>query len=222
MANDWKQLSLDLKPYGHQVARVDLWQFLQCCPMPLKKFGESFNREVHSAAPVLLGYSMGGRLALHVLLNQPDKWKKAVIVSAHTGLQPEERNPRLGSDAGWAAKALKGSWADFLKEWNGQGVLAGTNMPDRSQLEIRREAVARSFMDWSVGAQEDLLPHLNTVKCPVLWVAGEQDEKFLRVAEKAVQALPRGELCVVPDCGHRAPWEKPEFFSSKVKEFLEQ
>lgn len=221
-ASDWNLLAQDMKLIGKPLAKVDLWQFLACCPMPLKKFGTSFNREVHSPSPVILGYSMGGRLALHALLDQPAKWEKAVIVSAHTGLQPEERSPRLGRDAEWAAKALKADWATFLDEWNAQSVLEGGSMPDRSQLVRRREAIARSFMDWSVGAQEDLLPLLGRISCPLLWMVGERDTKFRDVAEQAVLHIPKGQLCVVPDCGHRIPWEQPEFFSRKVKEFLEQ
>lgn len=95
-------------------------------------------------------------------------------------------------------------------------------MPDRRKLQPRREAVARSFMDWTVGVQEDLLPELERVTCPVLWVVGERDKKFLAVAKKAVEALPNAELCVVPDCGHRVPWEQSEFFSQRVAEFLEK
>ncbi|GAA5494283.1 2-succinyl-6-hydroxy-2, 4-cyclohexadiene-1-carboxylate synthase [Rubritalea halochordaticola] len=221
-ASDWNHLAVDLKAQNQRLAKIDLWQFLACCPMPLSKFGAAFNREVQDKSPVILGYSMGGRLALHALLDQPKRWRKAVIVSAHTGLPSSERSQRQAKDAEWAAKALKGHWEEFLQEWNEQSVLSGISMPDRSQLKKRREAVARSFMDWSVGAQDDLLPRLSGINCPVLWVVGERDTKFLEVAKQAVSVLQQGELCVVPDCGHRVPWEKPEIFSAKVQEFLEQ
>ena len=222
MAADWKGFSDTMKLKGNAVARIDLWGFLACCPMPISKFGAAFNKEVHAKGPVLLGYSMGGRLALHALLEEPQKWSKAVIVSAHTGIPESDRIPRQAHDAAWAAKALKWDWNEFLGEWNSQGVLEGVAMPDRRKLQPRREAVARSFMDWTVGVQEDLLPQLERVTCPVLWVVGERDEKFLAVAKKAITALPNAELCVVPDCGHRVPWERSEFFSQRVAEFLEK
>ena len=222
MAADWQNFAGSMKANGRAVARIDLWGFLACCPMPIAQFGAAFNKEVHAKDPVLLGYSMGGRLALHALLDDPQKWSKAVIVSAHTGIPEGERVPRQAHDAAWAAKALKGDWNAFLAEWNAQGVLEGVAMPDRRKLQPRREAVARSFMDWTVGVQEDLLPQLARVTCPVLWVVGERDEKFLAVARKAVEALPNVELWVVPDCGHRVPWEQPEFFSQRVAEFLEK
>ena len=220
MAADWKDLAVTLKQDNVPLARVDLWQFLACCPMPISEFGAAFNKEVHAKNPVLLGYSMGGRLALHALLENPSKWSKAVIVSAHTGIAEEGKIPRQALDAAWAAKALKGEWSAFLNEWNAQGVLDGATMPDRRSLQPRREAVARSFMDWTVGVQEDLLQQLEKVTCPVLWIVGERDTKFLKVAKAAVEAIPNAKLVVVPDCGHRVPWEKPEEFALAVQEFL--
>lgn len=220
MAADWKPFADYMKQYGERVARVDLWQYLACCPMQISQFGAAFNKEVHSDEAVLLGYSMGGRLALHALLENPQKWKKAVIVSAHLGLQPEERIPRQASDAEWAAKALKGEWEEFLEDWNAQGVLEGSTMPSRCSLRNQREAVARSFMDWSVGVQENLTNRLKEISCPVLWIAGERDEKFADQARVACVHLPESKLVIVPDCGHRVPWEKTEAFNEVLKEFI--
>ncbi|MFC4994594.1 alpha/beta fold hydrolase [Rubritalea tangerina] len=221
MAADWKSFALSMKQEGEAVARVDLWQFLACCPMPLAQFGNAFNREVHSKQPVLLGYSMGGRLALHALLSNPKMYKAAIIVSAHTGIEEEDKPARQAQDAAWAAKALSGDWDDFLNAWNRQGVLEGGIMPDRSALKRQREAVARSFMDWSVGTQENLLPRLKELSCPILWVVGENDQKFLAVARRAMQELSNGQLVVIPDCGHRVPWEQAEAFHAVVTKFLQ-
>lgn len=219
---DWRGFAKGMKDVGEAVARVDLWEFLSCCPMPIREFGAAFNGEVSSVGNVLLGYSMGGRLALHGLLDDPGKWGAAVIVGAHTGLGEGERLPRQVADAEWAGKALVGEWDDFLGEWNSQGVLDGVGMPDRSLLKSRRQAVARSFMDWSLGMQDDLLGRLGEISCPVLWVVGERDVKFREIGERAVEVLPQGELCVVEDCGHRVPWEREDLFLERVKEFLEK
>jgi 2-succinyl-6-hydroxy-2,4-cyclohexadiene-1-carboxylate synthase len=222
MAADWKPFAEAMKGDGHQVARVDLWQYLACCQMPIGKFGAAFNKEVHASESVLLGYSMGGRLALHALLDEPSKYKKAVIVSADTGIAPEERVPRQASDAAWAAKALKGEWSEFLAEWNAQGVLEGSTKPDRQKLKGQRESVARSFMDWSVGQQEDLLGELDKIECPLLWIVGERDLKFVQVARRAVEMNPHIQLEVVEGCGHRVPWERPREFAALVSDFLDK
>ena len=112
-----------------------------------RKVCEEARGEEHP--PVLVGYSMGGRLALHALLEDSEAWSGAMIVSAHPGLQDEgERILRMAADAEWAGKALTAPWVEFLEQWESQSVLQGTCMvspADRRHLESRREAVARGF-----------------------------------------------------------------------------
>ncbi len=244
MADDWRGLELP----GRAVKRVDLWRFLDCCPMTLEGFGAALNREA-AATPgpkVLLGYSMGGRLALHALLaGEPRRdapetassgtlqprapWDAAVIVSAHPGLEDEaERAARRELDAEWAARALRGDWEEFLAEWNEQAVLkpvGGAELPmrfaDRRGLAARRASVARSFIDWSLGVQEPLGGRLGQLGLPVLWCVGGADGRFRALGEQAVAALADAELRVFPGAGHRLPWESADF-AAVVGEFLER
>ena len=226
MAEDWRGFSVP----GWAVKRVDLWRFLDCCPMGMEEFGRALNEEARQAGSgergarnVLLGYSMGGRLALHALL-QGGPWDAAVIVSAHPGLEEAtERVARRERDAEWAARALKGEWREFLEEWDSQPVLAGRvhdrdghattlAMADRKKLEIRRQAVARSFVDWSLGNQEPLAGRIGEIDCPVLWVVGEKDAKFRALADALADRSVRPPLCwIAPGVGHRVPWDSTEF-----------
>ena len=220
---DWRDFAAEMRTLFGEVRRLDLWRFLDCCPMPLEKFGDTLGEEVIRVDddPVLLGYSMGGRLALHALLTRPHQWKAAVIVSAHSGLESEtEQKQRRQQDAEWSALALKGEWSDFLKQWNAQGVLEGGEMPDRSALKDRRASIARSFVDWSLGEQENLRDRLQEIECPVLWVTGEDDKKFTQIAHQCMPHLPQGEHVIIPGCGHRVPWQGPEQFTHVVRGFL--
>ncbi len=231
MAADWRGLSLP----GWAVKRVDLWRFLDCCPMSMPEFGRALNREAEGGKreadgglQVLLGYSMGARLALHALL-ESGVWDAAVLVGPHPGLESEEeRAARRAADAEWGSMALSGEWAEFLEKWEGQGLLKKTSnievfeMVARAGLVGRRREVARSFIDWSLGAQEPLWGRLGEIACPVLWCAGEQDAKFRALAERAVALLPRAEYWVAPGAGHRLPWDNPQAFTAKLGEFLER
>ena len=226
MAADWRGLSLP----GWAVKRVDLWRFLDCCPMSMPEFGRALNREMEGGRreagggpQVLLGYSMGARLGLHALL-EGSTWDAAVLVAPHPGLEAEEeRASRRAGDAEWGSLALSGDWRDFLEKWESQGVLKSTgSMAERTGLVGRRREVARSFLDWSLGAQEPLWGRLTGIECPVLWCAGEGDPKFRALAERAVQRLPQGELWVAPAAGHRVPWDTPAAFVAKLGEFLER
>jgi len=223
MAADWQPLAQAVAASGQVVRSVDLWRFLDCCPMSLEEFGRAFCEEVRAVddEPVILGYSMGGRLALHALLEDPEMWKGAMIVSAHTGLAVDDeqgRFQRMVDDAEWAAAALSGEWKSFLNKWNSQNILAGAALTGRSQLELRRQAVARSFMDWTLSKQADLLDRLGEITCPVQWIVGERDEKFKAVGQTAVTYFQNGVLSEA-DSGHRVPWDQPEWFAEQVLGF---
>ena len=227
---DWSAFALsmrqnpDLCSAVGEVRRIDLWRFLDCCPMSLEKFGSTLAGEISriDPEPILVAYSMGGRLALHALLAQPKMWKGAVIISTHPGLSDEsQRVERRKKDAEWSALSLKADWADFLQQWNAQGVLDGSvDMPDRQALKTRRASVARSFVDWSLGVQEDLTERFQEIECPVLWLTGENDAKFTDLAKESIDLIPEAEHCILPGCGHRAPWEQPEDFAAICQNFF--
>lgn len=226
---DWRSFSKQMAKSGIGTRAVDLWRFLDCGPMPIADFGKALNADASGATfrgtgRALLGYSMGGRLALHSLLEETHPWQAAVIVSADPGLEnPADRTARSASDAEWATRSLMGNWQDFLNQWDAQPVLAGA--PPREpgisgQLAMRRREIARSFMDWSVGAQQPLWERLQEIQIPVLWIAGEEDPKFSALAERAVASLPKGHLAIAPGTGHRVPWQSPDWFTETVSRFL--
>ena len=229
MAADWRGFAKNMAASGIGTRAVDLWRFLECNPMPLTDFSKALNADASGEvfrgnSRALLGYSMGGRLALHTLLEKDHPWQAAIIVSAHPGLESEtERADRRGSDAAWATRALAGDWQKFLTAWNAQPVLGDAAMRDpqsSGRLIMRRREIARSFVDWSLGAQEPLWEHLGEIKIPVLWVAGENDLKFRALAERAVALIPKACLAIAPAAGHRVPWEADAWFADRATGFL--
>ena len=88
------------------------------------------------------------------------------------------------------------------------------------RLMQRRREVARSFVDWSLGAQEPLWTRLGEISIPVLWIAGENDAKFRALAERATALMPNAHLAIAPGAGHRVPWEAETWFAEKVSHFL--
>ena len=229
VAADWRGLAKRLAAAAIGSRAVDLWRFLEEGPQPLAGFGKALNADAggevfRGSGRSLLGYSLGGRLALHALLENGHPWQAAVLVSAHPGLEAvAERAARLEVDAAWAARAFGGDWPQFLDAWNAQPVLGTTLIREAAAaraLVSRRREVARSFMDWSLGAQQALWPRLGEIAIPVLWVAGERDDKFLALAKRAVALSPHARLAVAPACGHRVPGENEAWFAETTARFL--
>jgi 2-succinyl-6-hydroxy-2,4-cyclohexadiene-1-carboxylate synthase len=165
-------------------------------------------------APLLLGYSMGGRLALHALLEEPGMWRGAVIISADYGHGRDEG--RIQRDAEWARLARELPWEEFMERWNAQPVFAGTS---GTAARAWRDSIPAAFEYWSVGRQENLLPRLAELELPVLWIVGERDAKFVRLGEEAVAALPLGRLEIVKDAGHRVLWDQSQRIAELVSGF---
>jgi 2-succinyl-6-hydroxy-2,4-cyclohexadiene-1-carboxylate synthase len=213
-ADDWRVV-----PFRSECTAVDLWAWQERHPgLSLAEFGGRFADSVtDDAPPVLVGYSLGGRLTLQALLARPRRWRAAILISTHPGLESaEDRRARVETDAVWAKRARESDWVDFLADWNAQPVFAGGSappVPSQLALEPRREAIARAFECWSLGWQEPV--DLGSVPCPVLWIAGEHDARFRALAE----AMP-GEKWIAPGCGHRVPWERPADLAQAIETFL--
>lgn len=172
-------------------------------------------------APILVGYSMGGRIALHCLLREGGvRWIGAAIVSAHTGLGDDAtRERRRAADAAWSRLADSLDPDAFLRRWNAQPVLSGTDANAGKGVDDAAARVAgseRFFDGWSLGRQRDLLPRLDRVACPVAWICGESDATYSAIGRLAAAALPRGRLVLARETGHRVPWDAPEIVAREI------
>lgn len=205
---------------GEIIRKVDLWRYLDCRSIGLEEFGDIFTSEVaaQDPNPYLIGYSMGGRLALNALTAQPNLWRGAALISTHPGLKTEEEKvTRRTNDAIWSAKALQSKWSDFLEEWNTQSVLGDlpTGMADRHLLQPRSLAVARAFCAWSLGEQRDFRELSRTIPCPITLITGEEDKKFTQLATEF--NFPNSLAITIPTAKHRPLWENPTAVISTLK-----
>lgn len=183
---------------------IDLWQYSH---LSLTEAAKRIDLETASGGEPrgVVGYSMGGRLALHLLVNNPQGWDFAVIISAHPGLTSEtQRSQRLEIDKQWAEMIRANEWHAFLEKWNNQSVLRNSSVSSRQlNLEPRRYAIAQAFENWSLGNQTDLSRQLDCYKMPLVWVVGELDEKFTNLAKTTASMLGNQQVEVIPNCGHR-------------------
>lgn len=188
-------------------------------------FGAEINQLRGNKKIILVGYSLGGRLALHLLLERPELFSHAVIVSAGTGIEGEtERQVRREADEKWAQRFEREAWEDVVRDWNAQPVFSGTPKdmpaPARSEPHFNRSALSAALREWSPARQEPLLSRLPEIQCPLLWVAGEKDPAYVQQGERAVKLMNKALFFKIPGVGHRAPWESPKLFGQHVKDFL--
>lgn len=174
--------------------------------------------------PILMGYSMGGRFALHALIQNPRQWGGGVIISAHPGLSDEqEKTARLQEDIEWAARVEGEEWDSLIRAWNSQSVFAQDTFEfKRSEKEYRRSALAWFLRHGSLGKQKDLQQQISRLKLPILWIAGEKDEKNRQFMQDQILSHPQSKKVVISKAGHRCPWEQPQIFKETVMEWIER
>jgi 2-succinyl-6-hydroxy-2,4-cyclohexadiene-1-carboxylate synthase len=166
-----------------------------------------------SEGDVLIGYSMGGRLALRLLEQQ--RFRAAVIVSAGLNAPDDERRKR---DEEWARRFESEEWSTLMRDWNAQPVFGGHVLERREEDYDRRE-LARQLREWSPAMLPP--PRLESIETPVLWIAGECDLKYVEIGKQAVARLPDAELWICAGAGHRVPWEQREAFVTRLRAFLD-
>ena len=175
--------------------------------------------DVPRSGDTILGYSMGGRIALHSLLDGA-RYKRAIIVSAGLGIEGEPaRAARREQDEKWARRFESDDWETVLRDWNAQPLFGG-HLPVRRERDYDRARVVDAMRRWSPGVLPPLAPRLHEITIPVLWVAGERDTKYVEEGQRAVKLLPDSELWVCPNASHRVPWEQPAAFMNRLEAFL--
>lgn len=218
MPSDWDQFSKDF-PNSIQVDLRKLGLF------DLNSIAHWINGiAVKSSilSRMIVGYSMGGRIALHCLVREPTLWKAAVIISAHPGLLDElEKKERLISDQKWSEHFQNMPWEILLKHWNSQKVFGGIESSQvRREEDFSREFLSKVLVESSLGQQKDLRSSLKNLEVPILWISGERDMKFKALAEESASLNSRFHFHTIRGAGHRVPWDQPDQFQSALIEFF--
>ncbi len=182
-----------------------------------------FAERVGAEPNYLLGYSLGGRLALHLAAQHPNAWDGVVIIGANPGLDnAEARAARRAHDEIWAQRFETEDWDTLLADWDAQAVFGGRPGGERPEAGFDRARLADALRRWSLGAQQPLWADLPALPCPLLWIAGADDTGQQAICRRVSQTVPGAQIWVAPGAAHRVPWEQPEAFAARVHTFLTQ
>jgi 2-succinyl-6-hydroxy-2,4-cyclohexadiene-1-carboxylate synthase len=172
---------------------------------------------------ILGGYSMGGRVALHVALQNPEAIGALILLSATRGIPtPNDRINRVADDEQRAQRIEAIGVEAFLDEWLAGPLFAllPHDLEERQSRSTDGAGLAASLRDCGTGMQRFLGDELAKLTMPVLLIAGANDEKFAGEALEMALHFPNAHVALIPDAGHAAHLEKPEAVSRIVLEFL--
>jgi 2-succinyl-6-hydroxy-2,4-cyclohexadiene-1-carboxylate synthase len=172
---------------------------------------------------VLVGYSLGGRLALHALQAAPELYAKAVFVSTNPGLQrDQDKEDRAQNDLQWSQKFLEMPWPALMKEWGAQGVFKDSLAePQRLEASYSRPLLAQSLLQWSLAQQADFRNLIAQQSEKILWVAGEKDIKFASISMGLKRRSPALESQIFAKSSHRVLFDQPHELAQAMIQFFD-
>ena len=176
----------------------------------------------------LVGYSMGGRLALYLALRHPERCSGLFLESASPGIEdPAERQARRRADEERAARLESGDLASFLDDWYRQPLFASLArreelLENTIEARLRNDPgeLARSLRGVGAGRMPSLWGELAALRMPALAVAGELDESYVEISARMAARSPRVRAAGVPGAGHNVRLENPDAYLASLKRFL--
>ncbi len=174
----------------------------------------------------LVGYSMGGRVALTAACDHGDRLESLVLIGASAGLvDPAERKTRREADEALAAGLADDGLEAFVDRWMANPLFATQARLGPEFLAAARAqrltgdaaALARSLRGAGTGVMTPLHDRLGDCTVPTTLVAGAHDAKFVEIARTLAEAMPRAEPAIIEGAGHAAHLEQPDVVVAAIR-----
>lgn len=218
LSEQFQVITPDIVGHGENIAPdIDSYHMQNAAKAILSTIKEPFH---------LLGYSMGGRLALYIATHYPEKVKSLILESASPGLKTEiEREARKKNDNALADKIEANGIEWFVDFWESLGLWDSQSAELKAKLRKQRRAnnpqgLANSLRGMGTGVMPSLWDKLPTLSMPVKLIAGDLDAKFVGINREMAKLMPDVNLSIVAEAGHTVHLEKPEAFLQLVQGFL--
>lgn len=223
---DYRTIRVDLIGHGKSDAPADAARY------SMEHAVEDLTALLHHLdieRTALLGYSLGGRVALHFAVEAPQLLWALVIESASPGIEDDmERDARFASDSQLAASIESDGLEAFADRWQAQPLFASQRQLPAAVLDEQRRqrldnsplGLGNSLRGMGAGAQRWLMPDLPHIDAPTLFLAGALDQRYAAMAPVMATAVPGAEHQVIEGAGHTVHLERPEPYAALVTDFL--
>ncbi|WP_311224113.1 MULTISPECIES: alpha/beta hydrolase [unclassified Acidovorax] len=177
----------------------------------------------------LAGHSMGGRIALEILRQAPERVTGLALLDTGTGARAvgaagdterQGRHELLALARSDGMQAMARRWAPPMVHPE----VVGTPLFDRIVAMVDRSNTQRfAAQIEALLERPDAEPVLRSVQCPLLLLCGNEDRWSPPDRHQAMHALaPRSTLRLIDHCGHMSPMEQPHVVSAALKDWLQE
>ena len=225
MPDGWKWVVPDLRGHGDTRVRPGAPHTMDACTADLELLWDHLG----IVRTHLAGYSMGGRLALHVAATRPERILSLLTIGAHAGMEEDAREGRRRGDEALAERIEKDGLEAFVNYWSSLPLFAGLERRGPSFVaRVRAErmnnhvaGLGQSLRGMGAGAMRPVWDELARVRCPCTFVAGQLDHGYVASAQRLAMSVPNGRVVVVQRAGHTVQQERPEAFARLLLAHLE-
>ncbi len=222
LQDDFRILTVDLPGHGDSPwsAEYDFDRFCQALKQTIEQQGiNSFS---------LLGYSLGGRLAMAYACAHPDQVEQLILESANPGLVTlEQREQRHRSDLEWHQRFQQQPLTEVLAEWYRQPIFADlTQRQVQHLIRVRMKGDGRSLaeviMAFSLANQPDYRAELFRLRntTPIHYIHGAKDHKFAALAQQLLAEQLVDSAHSVLGAGHNVHWQQPATLARLLRAFI--
>jgi len=224
MPAGWRWIVPDLRGHGETRLQPGAPCTMDACTADLEMLWDHLGIDrTH-----LVGYSMGGRLALNVAARRPERLISLLTVGAHAGLEGEARESRRQGDEALAQRIEKDCLEAFINYWTALPLFAGLERRGPSfiaQVHAERmrnttAGLAASLRGMGAGEMEPLWDQLGRVMLPSTFVAGQLDHGYVASARRLESIVPNSRVEIVLRAGHAVHQERPEAFARALAAHL--
>ena len=224
--NDWQKvienlphfncIALDL-PFHGQAKDIEVTNFEDTAEYLAQQIKNTVKNEPY----FLVGYSLGGRIALYYALqNQMERsnLQGVILEGVNLGLKTdEEKQVRFQQDFAWAQRFMQESPENVLNDWYQQPVFSHLTAEERLQLVEKRksnygENIGKMLLATSLSKQPDFSKKVRLSSLPFFYFCGERDHKFQTIAKEN-----QIDLVTIPSAGHNSHLENSKYFSKKIE-----
>jgi 2-succinyl-6-hydroxy-2,4-cyclohexadiene-1-carboxylate synthase len=160
-----------------------------------------------------VGYSMGGRLCLHLALAAPNLVERLVLIGTTPGIEDQSlRDARRAADDELADEVERMGVGAFIDRWLSQPLfttLTDSDADVEARLANSAAGLASSLRLAGTGTQAPLWSRLGEIAVPVLVIAGEHDPRFMAIGRRMADAIPDASFVLIEGAGHAAHLERP-------------
>jgi len=226
LADQHRWITIDIRGHGVTTTRAGASHAMEACANDVIALLD----ELGIARCHLAGYSMGGRLALFMATRHPERLQSLTVISGHAGLGGDERGSRMRRDAELADRIETEGIEWFAEYWEQLPIFSTLRerRPDLAETLQRRRrdndprGLASSLRDMGAAAMPPLWDSLEGIRCPVLLIAGADDERYVEYAQRLGTALKHARVEIVAGAGHSVHLEEPAGVAKIISRFLRQ